>query len=93
MSQYKVIIKEEAQADLKKLLQYEPKAYTKPAHHSPVKSTATTSTNLRNKIKRMCHNKHILLIPVGADGFEPPKSKDSRFTVCPIWPLWKTPLF
>ncbi len=25
---------------------------------------------------------------VGADGFEPPKSKDSRFTVCPIWPLW-----
>ena len=30
---------------------------------------------------------------VGADGFEPPKSKDSRFTVCPIWPLWKTPLF
>ena len=30
---------------------------------------------------------------VGADGFEPPKSKDSRFTVCPIWPLWKTPIF
>ena len=29
---------------------------------------------------------------VGADGFEPPKSKDSRFTVCPIWPLWKTPI-
>ena len=29
---------------------------------------------------------------VGADGFEPPKSKDSRFTVCPIWPLWKTPV-
>ena len=30
---------------------------------------------------------------VGADGFEPPKSKDSRFTVCPIWPLWNTPNF
>ena len=29
---------------------------------------------------------------MGADGFEPPKSKDSRFTVCPIWPLWKTPV-
>ena len=28
---------------------------------------------------------------VGADGFEPPKSRDSRFTVCPIWPLWNTP--
>ena len=29
MSQYKVIIKEEAQADLKSLLRYEPKAYQK----------------------------------------------------------------
>ena len=28
---------------------------------------------------------------VGADGFEPPKAKASRFTVCPIWPLWNTP--
>ena len=30
---------------------------------------------------------------VGADGFEPPKLKSSRFTVCPIWPLWNTPNF
>ena len=29
---------------------------------------------------------------VGKEGFEPPKSKDSRFTVCPIWPLWYLPL-
>ena len=29
---------------------------------------------------------------MGKDGFEPPKSKDSRFTVCPIWPLWNLPL-
>ena len=29
---------------------------------------------------------------VGKDGFEPPKSKDSRFTVCPIWPLWYLPV-
>ena len=28
---------------------------------------------------------------MGQDGFEPPKSKDSRFTVCPIWPLWYCP--
>ena len=28
---------------------------------------------------------------VGADGFEPPKTYVSRFTVCPIWPLWYTP--
>ena len=27
---------------------------------------------------------------VGADGFEPPNSKDSSSTVCPLWPLWKT---
>ena len=25
---------------------------------------------------------------VGKDGFEPPKAYASRFTVCPIWPLW-----
>ena len=33
-----------------------------------------------------------LLLEVGGDGFEPPKSKDNRFTVCPIWPLWKPPI-
>ncbi len=32
-------------------------------------------------------------IVVGEDGFEPPKVKTSRFTVCPIWPLWYSPLF
>ena len=30
-------------------------------------------------------------IKVGEDGFEPPKVKTSRFTVCPIWPLWYSP--
>ena len=29
---------------------------------------------------------------VGTDGFEPPKAKASRFTVCPIWPLWNMPI-
>ena len=28
---------------------------------------------------------------VGRDGFEPPKRWRSRFTVCPIWPLWNLP--
>ena len=28
---------------------------------------------------------------VGRRGFEPLKSKDSGFTVRPIWPLWKLP--
>ena len=30
---------------------------------------------------------------VGAGGFEPPKLKSSRFTVCPHWPLGNTPIF
>ena len=30
-------------------------------------------------------------LEVGTDGFEPPKVKTSRFTVCPIWPLWNMP--
>ena len=28
---------------------------------------------------------------VGRRGFEPLKSKDSGFTVRPIWPLWNLP--
>ena len=31
------------------------------------------------------------LSSVGTDGFEPPKAKASRFTVCPIWPLCNMP--
>ena len=30
---------------------------------------------------------------VGAGGFEPPKLKSSRFTVCPHWPLGNTPIY
>gem|GEM_PF-1827135 len=41
-------------------------------------------TNKRRAVTR-------LLLYVGADGFEPPKRLRSRFTVCPIWPLWNTP--
>ena len=29
---------------------------------------------------------------VGRAGFEPAKSKDNRFTVCPSWPLWYLPV-
>ena len=35
----------------------------------------------------------ILEFLVGAGGFEPPKLKSSRFTVCPHWPLGNTPIF
>ena len=35
----------------------------------------------------------ILEFLVGAGGFEPPKLKSSRFTVCPHWPLGNTPKF
>ena len=41
--------------------------------------------------KKRKRNAHAFLFLVGKDGFEPPKSKDSRFTVCPIWPLWNLP--
>ena len=34
-----------------------------------------------------------LVFLVGAGGFEPPKLKSSRFTVCPHWPLGNTPRF
>ena len=34
-----------------------------------------------------------LVLLVGAGGFEPPKLKSSRFTVCPHWPLGNTPIF
>ena len=30
---------------------------------------------------------------MGAGGFEPPKLKSSRFTVCPHWPLGNTPIY
>jgi hypothetical protein len=30
---------------------------------------------------------------VGRRGFEPLKSKDSGFTVRPIWPLWNLPVY
>ena len=33
-----------------------------------------------------------LVFLVGAGGFEPPKLKSSRFTVCPHWPLGNTPI-
>ena len=29
---------------------------------------------------------------VGEGGFEPPKLKNNRFTVCPLWPLGNSPL-
>ena len=46
--------------------------------------------NLINSIAaefKILHN----LCTVGRGGFEPPKSKDNRFTVCPSWPLWYLP--
>ncbi len=30
---------------------------------------------------------HFHITVVGTEGFEPPKSKDGRFTVCSRWPL------
>ena len=50
------------------------------------KANALSTELLPQKTKDLSSLKN-----VGKDGFEPPKSKDSRFTVCPIWPLWYLP--
>ena len=52
------------------------------------KANALSTELLPQKTKDLSSLKN-----VGKDGFEPPKSKDSRFTVCPIWPLWYLPFF
>ena len=44
--------------------------------------------------KNLRHRKDaakLMNLKVGEDGFEPPKVLTSRFTVCPIWPLWYSP--
>ena len=46
-------------------------------------------------IEQQCFAIKELFIPkdVGRSGFEPLKSKDSGFTVRPIWPLWNLPVY
>ena len=39
-----------------------------------------------------CDQRTCIPKDVGRSGFEPLKSKDSGFTVRPIWPLWNLPL-
>ena len=43
--------------------------------------------------QKIQHPVRMLDLLVGAGGFEPPKLKSSRFTVCPHWPLGNTPRF
>gem|GEM_PF-1251172 len=51
------------------------------------------SKNFFQQKKQQTDHSRLLLafVEVGSGGFEPPKSKDSGFTVRPIWPLWKLP--
>ena len=48
-------------------------------------------THIQNK--KLQRNSYVEAFLVGAGGFEPPKLKSSRFTVCPHWPLGNTPIF
>ena len=48
----------------------------------PIELLPQLSKNSASKL-----TKHFWVVIVGREGFEPPKSKDSRFTVCPRWPL------
>ena len=43
--------------------------------------------------KKLQRSSYAEALLVGAGGFEPPKLKSSRFTVCPHWPLGNTPLY
>jgi hypothetical protein len=48
---------------------------------SSIKELRFANSHIRNFANRL----------VGRRGFEPLKSKDSGFTVRPIWPLWNLP--
>ena len=56
----------------------------------PIIQRAENETRTRdpNLGKVVLYQLSYFRIFVGSDGFEPPKAKASRFTVCPIWPLW-----
>ena len=43
--------------------------------------------------KKLQRSSYAEALLVGAGGFEPPKLKSSRFTVCPHWPLGNTPIY
>ena len=47
----------------------------------------------RTQNKKLQRSSYVEAFLVGAGGFEPPKLKSSRFTVCPHWPLGNTPRF
>ena len=56
------------------------------------------SSPLEGETSEICKRKTSVyfytdVLLVGAGGFEPPKLKSSRFTVCPHWPLGNTPIF
>ena len=70
---------------------YQPRISADPIGTAVCETVGGGCENLENESRKKTISFSSYLI-VGADGFEPPKSKDSRFTVCPIWPLWKTPL-
>ena len=54
-------------------------------------STRAFVSFTRQQNKKLQRNQYARAFLVGAGGFEPPKLKSSRFTVCPHWPLGNTP--
>ena len=56
-----------------------------------IKSLQYYTQSLKNFSIAQFSNYLILKLIVGRSGFEPLKSKDSGFTVRPIWPLWNLP--
>jgi hypothetical protein len=73
-----------------------PRKRSTPELHRPKKragnETRTRDPNLgRVVLYQLSYSRLIIKTSVGRGGFEPPKSYDSRFTVCPSWPLWYLP--
>ncbi len=45
------------------------------------------------KMPKALDNQGLSVCLVGEGGFEPPKLKNNRFTVCPLWPLGNSPMY
>ena len=69
--------------------------YDKASEFCAVHGSLHSQTRRKRKIRTLLQSEtgSDFSCLVGAGGFEPPKLKSSRFTVCPHWPLGNTPRF
>ena len=74
---------------------YQLTVYDKVSEFYAVHGSLHSQTRRKRKIRTLLQSEtgSDFSCLVGAGGFEPPKLKSSRFTVCPHWPLGNTPRF